>query len=85
MGDTKQEYTQYSVNDKLPQKGEYVLVVESKFGRIELSPNIYIGWIDEITGKWCYMCEDGVINDCENNPDHYYITHWTELPPYPIK
>lgn len=72
----------HSVKDVLPEKGEYVLVIEAKFGRT--SPNMYIGWIDEETGKWGYQCSDGTIDDCENNPDYYFITHWMELPPYPV-
>jgi len=68
-----------SVKDRLPDPEKEVAVIEAKMG--DRFPSIYMGWIDRDSGKWAVVYSDGgLVEDAENNPDYFYITHWYPLP-----
>lgn len=68
-------YLPVSVEDELPPVEEDVVTISSKFGRDGVNGTEYVGWIDD-KGKWNAYSEGGVINDYDNNPDYWRITHW---------
>lgn len=70
-----------SVRDKLPNEAVDVIVVWQKFGT--KSPSKHIGYIDDITHKWNLITDEGLVEDADNNPDYYIVTHWCEIPELP--
>ena len=69
-----------SVKDALPELAVDVLVVWQKFGT--KSPSIHKGYIDDITHKWDLETSEGLVEDADNNPDYYIVTHWMPIPEF---
>ncbi len=70
------------VEDGLPDEEDDVIVYMSKMGHG--SPgSAYVGVYEK--GKWKIVDTiDGIIQDANNNPDYWIVTHWMPLPNKPI-
>ena len=71
-----------SVEERLPKLDEQCLVIWAKFGK--KYKELFIGYIDSETNKWDIITLEGLIEDADNNPDYFFITHWMPLPAPPI-
>lgn len=66
------------IGDKLPTEGEAILIFMSKFGKPDSPCSWYEGFYEN--GKWQIITEDGLKKDADNNPDYWFVTHWSNVP-----
>lgn len=71
-----------SVEDRLPDLAEDVFVCVHKCNT--RYPDTLIGYVNDVTKKWDVVTTDGLIEDFNNNPDYYSVTHWQPLPKPPV-
>lgn len=74
-----------SVEDRLPDNEEEVIIFSCKHGDLNGASAVDgVAWYNK--GKWNIVdSQDGLVNDIENSPDNWKVTHWMPLPLPPKK
>lgn len=73
-------YVEVDVKDELPEIGDEVTIIGSKYGKGEIEAT-YQGWRNEDETTWSYINEHRTQKDFTGDGQYWLVTHW--LKPIP--